>query len=186
MNLDVKHWILLIAAGVLALLALIAAGSYLGAREDGIKLKATMDAQNQVIQAIDAGEKKRDAALQDFMKAQQVQLEAVNKRFDRAQSPQDIAALVGQLMGLQKPITFVTPPATPANPNPQPVAQVPIEDAPQVKSYVKACETCKLNLQTTTQQLTTAQQTHADDVTKLGAVAKERDAAVKAAKGGSL
>src|SRR6185437_946098 len=167
-------------------LAILAGGSYLGAREDKIKMQATMDAQKQVLAAADQREKARDAQLDTFLKTQQAQLDSMNKRFDQAKTPQDLAPLVQQIMALQKPITFVTPPATPANPNPQPVAQVPTEDAPQVKAYVQACETCKLNLQTATQKLTYADQQHADDLVKLNSVTKERDAAVQAAKGGSF
>lgn len=71
---------------------------------------------------------------------------ALNQKFQSAITPQQVAQLVTQLMGLKEPVQVTTPQPTPTKPNPQPVAVVPLEEAPQAKQYFADCETCKLSL----------------------------------------
>lgn len=176
-----------IAGGVAAL---ILAGwlvtAWVGERENRVRAEATAAANKNAQAIIDQHDAQNKATLDAFVKSQQAQMDALNKRLDQVKTPQDLAPLVEQLMGLQKPITFVTPPATPSNPNPAPVAQVPTEDAPQVKAYVQACETCKLNLETANQKLTYAEQQHANDLQSLKIANDNAAQWEKAAKGGSI
>ena len=58
-------------------------------------------------------------------------------------------------------------------------AQIPAADLKPLYDYVQDCRSCQA-------QLTAAQQTRADDATKLTAMTQERDAALTAAKGGSI
>jgi hypothetical protein len=88
-------------------------------------------------------------------------------------------------MNLPQPIKIATPPATPYNPTPQPVAEVPLPDAPQAKAFVQQCQECALKLSAaqkesaiTTQQLTAAKQ-------QLTLTQKDRDTWKRAATGGS-
>jgi hypothetical protein len=79
----------------------------------------------------------------------------------------------------------VTPPATIENPHPQPVAQVPAEDAPQLKAYVQACEECKIKLPSITSQLGKSEQEKQLLANDLLQRTQERDQWKTAAKGGS-
>jgi hypothetical protein len=124
----------------------------------------------------------RDAAVA----ALQAQLDAVNKRLDTAKTPQDLAPIVEALMKLKQPITFVTPEPTAANPHPEPVAQVPESDAPQVKEYVRACETCKFELESAHADLKLAQSQLADANQKFQLASDDAARWKKAAQGGSV
>jgi len=172
------------AAGILIVGWLVF--SWVNAREARARAEATEAANKNALAIIEQHDAANRAQLDAFVKSQQAQMDAMNSRFDQAKSAPDIAALVQQIMALQKPITFVTPPATPENPHPQPVAQVPVEDAPQVKAYVQACETCKLNLDAANQKLTYADQRHADDVNKLKMANDDAGKWKSAAKGGGF
>lgn len=115
----------------------------------------------------------------------QLQLASLKQQWQSAVTPQQIAAIVQQVMKLNAPIQFVTPPATPANPNPTPVAQIPSEDAPQVKAYVQECETCKLQVPKLQADLADREAQMALAQKQIDSLKAERDAAVKAEKGGS-
>lgn len=155
-------------------------------RENRVRAEATAAANKNAQAIIERHDAENKAQLDAFVKGQQAQMDALNKRLDQVKTPQDLAPLVEQLMSLQKPITFVTPPATAENPKPQPIAQVPTQDAPQVKAYVQACETCKLDLETEKQKLTYAEQQHTNDLQSLKIANDNAAAWEKAAKGGSI
>jgi hypothetical protein len=184
MTLRAKIEIVAVAVGALLIGWLVFV--WVGEREARARAEATQTANANALQVIEQHDAANRTQLDNFLKSQQAQVDALNKRFDQAKTPQDLAPLVQQLMALQKPITFVTPPATPSNPNPQPVAQVPVEDAPQVKAYVSACETCKLNLGTATQKLTYADQQHSDDLNKVKLANDNAAKWEQAAKGGTV
>lgn len=111
---------------------------------------------------------------------------ALQKRFQQAASPQQIATLISNLMGLKQPITITTPPPTPSNPNPQPVAQVPLADAPQAKQYVEMCESCKLQLAKAQDDLSNRQAQAELAQQQIASLKVQRDSAVTAAKGGNV
>lgn len=118
----------------------------------------------------------REAALQN-------QLDSMNRQFAQANSPQQIAALIAPLMNIRQPIQFVTPPATAENPNPQPVAQVSTADAPAVKAYVEACESCKLQLPAAQAQVKSLSDQNALLAGEVKSEAAEAAAWKKAARG---
>ena len=111
----------------------------------------------------------------------------LNAKFaEAAKSQAQMAMLLSQIAKLPAPITFTTPLPTKDNPNPQPVASVPQIDFPAVKSYAQECEQCKLNvakLQADAEDRIKQMQVAR---TEIDSVKKERDAAVTAAKGGSI
>lgn len=164
-----------------ALLALaiigIAAGSWIGAREEGIRLKATLDAQNAVL--ADAG--KREAARDSALKDSLAQLDDLKKR---TQTPVQVVQALPQVLPLPQPITLNLP-ATLAqgDPNkagaePPQTATIPAADLKPLYDFAITCKECQARV------LTLAQD-RADDVVKIGALVKERNEAVNAAKGGS-
>jgi len=172
-----------------AVLAVVIGGIALHEHDQHVREKAVSDAV-QVAQStyqkqlatlsanFDAKMKERDAAYKQ-------QLETLNSKFQTATTPVQIAQLVSQLMGLKSPIQITTPAATPQNPNPQPVAQVMLEDAPQVKTYLHTCEECKLELPKLQADLKDreAQQTLAQK--QIDSLKQQRDTALTAARGGT-
>lgn len=171
-----------IAAAILALVAVaIVGGSWLGAREEAIKLKATLDAQNAVIADAGKREAARDAALRDS-------LAAVEDLRKRTQTPQEAIKALPQVLPLPQPITLNLPAAVanadpskaglkPDAPVPQ-TATIPAADLKPLFDFAATCKECQAKLAAATAD-------KADDAVKLAALTKERDAAVTAAKGGS-
>jgi hypothetical protein len=169
-----------IAAAILALVAVaIVGGSWLGAREEAIKLKATLDAQNAVIADAGKREAARDAALKDS-------LAAVEDLKKRTQTPVQALNALPQVLPLPQPITLQLPAAL-AQGNPslagvQPGqsqnAVIPAADLKPLFDFAATCKECQA-------KLSAAAADKADDAVKLAALTKERDVAVTAAKGGS-
>lgn len=121
----------------------------------------------------------RDAQYQADKKAQ-------DTKFQQATSPAQIAGLVAQFMGLKQPIQIVQPAPTAANPNPAPVAQVSTLDAPQVKTYLEECESCKLQLPKLAQDNANLQAQLGVKDNTIKSVEQQRDAAITEAKGGGV
>jgi FtsZ-binding cell division protein ZapB len=140
---DWKHKLLLggIALGLVA--GVLAFRSWLS--EHDLRLKAEESSKAQV--AVQAEVKNQLADLQKQMTdrdaAYQSQLKSLGNRFSGAATDDQLAQLVSQLLAVRNPIKVVTPAATPENPHPTPVAQIPVADAPQVKAYFSECEECK-------------------------------------------
>lgn len=174
------EWIII---GILVILLGIGGVAYIDSREAIIKAQASEAATKSALSTI----AEHDAAAKLQLDAKDKEIADLQSKlttqFNAAKSPQDIASLVAQLMSLQKPITFVTPPATASNPNPQPLAQVPVVDAPQVKAYVQACEQCKLDLESAKAKLTYQDQLISNDKMALAAKDNEIKTWKVAAKG---
>jgi hypothetical protein len=168
----------IIAAALAALLAAaLLANSWLGAREDRVRLAATLDAQRAVIGAAEQREQARAAELRTALD----QIAALKRR---VQTPQQAAAqLPGALPPLPEPIEIHLPEPDPNAPRdqapPPATATIPQADLKPLFDYVQDCRACQLQLSATRADL-------ADERTKSEAIARERDAAVKAVKGGSF
>jgi hypothetical protein len=165
----------------LALTALFAAAllanSWLSAREDRVRLAATLEAQRAVIAAVEQREEARAAELRTALD----QISALKRR---VQTPQQAAEqLPGTLPPLPEPIEIHVPEPDPSAPKdqapPPATATIPQSDLKPLFDYVQDCRACQLQLSATRADL-------ADERTKSEAIARERDAAVKAAKGGSF
>jgi hypothetical protein len=167
-----------IAGAVLALVVIgIVGGSWLGAREEGIRLKATLDAQNAVIADAGKREATRDAALKESL----AQLEDLKKR---TQTPAQVVQQLPQVLPLPQPITLNLPAAVSqgdpklAGVQPGQTATIPAADLKPLFDFAASCKECQA-------KVLVLQQDKADDTVKLVALTKERDEAVTAAKGGS-
>jgi len=147
------------------------------------------DAQSQAYQSALSQLAKQQSDLAQQLKQaqsdQQAQLAALQKQYALAQSPQQLAALLTAAMNLPQPIRITTPAPTPDNPTPQPVAEVPLPDAPQAKAFVQACQACQIQLATAQKESTLAAQQLAAARQQLALTEKDRDAWKRAAKGGS-
>lgn len=157
--------------------------NWLDARDAQTKAQAIVAAQQTVI--VQAQEQMKQLQADDTAREQKLtqQLEDTQRQFSQAQSPQQIAALVGQIMGLKQPVTFTTSPPTIANPNPAPVAQVSTVDAPQIKAYVQSCQECLQKLPVVQAQVESLQSQLKISGQELSAQENETTAWKKAAKG---
>jgi type II secretory pathway pseudopilin PulG len=143
--------------------------------------KAQQAVQVQIQQQMEQYQKQ----MADRDVAYQKGLQDLETRFQKAATPDQVAVLVTQLMGLKQPIQIVTPTPTKENPNPQPQAVVPQIDFPQAKSYIQNCEECSA-------ARTKLQQDAADRAAQMALAQKqieslkvERDTWKTTAKGGT-
>jgi len=169
-------------------IGLLLVGAYIGyewlqAHDAQVRAEAQVKADQQAIEKISEQQKGLADQLAQVRKDQSDQLAAVGKTFQQTQTPQQLAALIAQLTGLKQAPIVVTPAPTPQNPNPQPTIELP--DAPQVKAYFQACETCKIDLAAAQKDLTIAKSQGDLDQQKLELVTSERDSWKTAATGGS-
>ena len=161
---------------VLVIVAIVG-GSWLGAREEGIRLKATLDAQNAVL--ADAG--KREAAREEALKESLSQLEDLKKR---TQTPAQVVQALPQMIPLPQPITLNLPAALAqgdpklAGVQPGQTATIPAADLKPLYDFAVTCKECQA-------KVVSLEADKIDDQVKIGALLKERDEAVTAAKGGS-
>jgi hypothetical protein len=175
-------------AGTIAAFAVfsLAFGSWIGAREDAIKMKATIDAQSQVIGSAQTQSKSIQDAEAERDKATAANVAALTAAAAKQVTPAEIADWLPKQVQTPQPITITVPAPTPQNPTPNATASIPESDLPALRDQVTQCQVCA-------QKLTAAQ---ADEAAKdsqlklagedLSAMTKERDAAVTASKGGSF
>lgn len=88
-------------------------------------------------------------------------------------------------MNLPQPIRVTTPPATKDNPNPAPIAEVPLPDAPQAKAFVEACQECQIQLATAQKQAAISAQQTDSLKQEVALTQKDRDTWKRTAQGGS-
>jgi hypothetical protein len=176
------------ALAAIALLATSAfiARSWLDAYDDQLRLRATIDAQQTVIaqaqqqtQQLAAAEKQRDAQTQ-------ATLASMQQAAAKIQTPRQIAQWIPPQLATPAPITVNVPPATAANPAPDAVATIPQQDLPVLRNEIESCEECAVKLAAAQQDLVTMDQQLKLAGAQLSATQRERDAALTAAKGGSL
>jgi hypothetical protein len=174
-------------AAVVTALVLCVVGGRMWLEEHDARLRAEESSKAQ--QAVQADARAEIAAIQKQMAdrdaAYQAQLQTLNTKFSQAASPDQIAQLVTQLMGLKQPIQILTPAPTAQNPNPQPVAQVPLVDAPQAKAYLQDCEECKAARVKLQADVADREQQMAAAQKQIDSLKTERDTWEKTAKGGT-
>lgn len=171
----------LLAAAAILVAAAFVLRAWLAAREDRVRLAATLDTQKQIIDAADRRERERTDQLRQ-------QLAAIDALKHRIATPQQIVRALPQYLPLPQPIQLTPQPPTqqgsplPEKPEPrpaEPVAQLPVEDLKPLFDFVQDCRACQ-------SELAEAKQQAADDRVKIDALTHERDAALRAARGGSF
>lgn len=171
--------------GSLVLLLAGAVFAYERTKQDLVRSESVQQAQNALQKQLSDQISGLEKQMADRQAAYGQQIKSLERRIQAAQSPAQIAALVAQVMGLKQPIQITTPAPTATNPTPQPVAQVSLSDAPQVKAYVNECETCKLLVPKVQADLADREKQMALAQKEIDSLKVQRDAAVKATKGGS-
>ena len=185
--LDAKHKLLVAASAAGFLLAALALGSYIGARADRIRMQATLDAQKTLFQ--NAAEERQRHVQEDSARdsAAQKQLDAMRQFLQQnAQTAQQIARWAPLQAQLPQPINVNIPPATQQNPKPDAVATIPQADLPAIRDAIEGCKECQLKFTAAEQDLASEKEQLRLAGEQLSAVERERDAALKAAKGGGI
>jgi hypothetical protein len=168
---------------LIALSALLAGGviqvrSWLAAHDAAIHLAATLEAQEQLVAQANQRQRERDNSL-----AKTISSIAQAKR--RVDTPAKAAAAIPDVLPplpaplhLQLPAPTLQEPQPPALPPPA-VATIPQVDLKPLYDYAQDCHACQASLAVADDNLE-------DEKAKLDAVTAERDAAVRASKGGGF
>lgn len=197
------------------LIAALAIHAWLSSRDEQQRLQATLAAQKQVLDAADARERTRESTLNDALakieklkRATQTPQQILRDLPNYLPLPQPITfappptstnAQQGTALpeksaparsGAQpapsqppdaKSLPTAPQPAVPCSPANAAncVVQMPSADLKPLYDFTQNCHECQL-------RLVAAQKDHADDLTKLDSLTRERDAAITAAKGGTF
>ena len=183
-----RNWIHLAITGVALLIATTLFVEWRSEVRDRAKLQATLAVAEQSLQRATASQQDRDRQLNDAVgKLTALKATVVTQ--------QQILARLPEVLPLPKPL--VATPNVPPNvasdnnprgaesparklpeaPTPSTVA-IPAEDLKPLYDFAVDCKTCQTRLATATADL-------ADEKTKTQALGRERDAALRLAKGGS-
>jgi hypothetical protein len=202
-----------IAAFCAALLvAALAIHAWLSSRDEQHRLQTTLTTQKQVLDAADAREQTRQATLngalakiEKLKRSTQTPQQILRDLPNYLPLPQPItlaptsasaAAQQGtappeksaSARGAQpapseppgtQPLPAAPQPIVPCNAASNCVVQMPSADLKPLYDFTQNCRECQL-------RLAAAQQDHADDLTKLDSLTRERDAAITASKGGTF
>jgi hypothetical protein len=163
----------LLLVATLCLLAVLAGRSWLAAHDAAVHLAATLEAQRRVVAEADERQRQRDASLASALS----QISAAKRRVN---TPAKAASEIPQaLPPLPQPIALHLPAPTPELPEPPAIATVPQADLKPIYDYLEDCRACQISLSAARENLT-------DEHAKLAAVSAERDAAIRAARGGGF
>jgi hypothetical protein len=182
---DLGHKLLALLTALLLVLGAFFATQWLGAHDDYLRAAAQVKKDQSALAQLAKQQSDLVVQFKQTQVEQASQLSALKKQYAQAQSPEQLAALITKVMNLPQPIRVTTPPATKDNPNPAPVAEVPLPDAPQAKAFVEACQECQVQLGTARKQAAISTQQTDSLKQELALAQKERDTWKRAAQGGS-
>lgn len=163
------------AAVFIGLLALAGLGvrSWLASRDAEARLTATVAAQQKLLDQTMARERQRNAALEKA-------LANIARAKRTVRTPAQAAAKIPDLLPLlPQPVHIELPKPQPNLPAPPAVAQVPQPDLKPIYDYLQDCRACQL-------KLAAAQANLRDERARVDALTAERDAAIRASRGGGF
>ncbi len=166
-----RYWIRIVAAAFVALLAVAVFVSWRADQRDRAQLAAELAATKQLLAAADARQHDRDAQL-----AQTLAALATEKR--TIVTPAQIVRELPSQISLPAPIVLQSTPALPDSPTPETNAVISAEDLKPLYDFALDCKACQAKLSATQDDLT-------DERKKTAALARERDDALRIARGGS-
>ncbi len=166
-----RHWIRIVAAAFVALLAVAVLVSWRADQRDRAQLATELAATKQLLATADARQHDRDAQL-----AQTLAALAAEKR--TIVTPAQIVRELPSQISLPAPIVLRSTPPLPDSPTPKPIAVIPSEDLKPLYDFTLDCKACQAKLSATQGDLT-------DERKKTAALARERDDALRIARGGS-
>jgi len=166
-----KHEMHIAELAIAILLALAIYFSWCADRRDRAQLAAELAATKQLLSAADARQHDRDAQL-----AQTLAKLAVEKRV--VVTPAQVIRELPAQLPLPSPIALRTAPDLQDSPTPKSNAVIPAEDLKPMYDFTLDCKACQAKLATSQSDLT-------DERQKSAALARERDDALRIARGGS-
>jgi len=167
-----REWIRLAELVAGFLLALAVFFSWRADRRDRSQLESELAATKQLLAAADTRQHDRDAQL-----AQTLATLAAEKR--ATVTPAQIIHDLPSQLPLPSPIVLQSAPASPNSPSPKNNAIIPAEDLKPLYDFTVDCKACQ-------SKLATAQADLSDERQKSSALTRERDDALRIARGGSL
>jgi hypothetical protein len=177
-------WIKLAAVVVVAVLAASVFVAWRDARAQQAALQAELKTTQQALAEATARQASRDAAVNDLVAG-------LKKKETAVQKPEQVVAALPGVINLPTPITIEPErPASEGGPYTgkngsskpggiQPKVNFPAEDLKPLYDFAVDCKACQA-------KLGAAQADLADEKTKSQALGRERDDALRAAKGGSV
>jgi len=166
-------YVLRLAALIIVLAFAVAIyGAWRADRRDRSQLESELAATKQLLAAADTRQHDRDAQL-----AQTLATLAAEKR--TTVTPAQIIHDLPSQLPLPSPIVLQSAPALPNSPSPKNNAIIPAEDLKPLYDFTVDCKACQ-------SKLTTAQADLSDERQKTTALTRERDDALRIARGGSL
>lgn len=175
---SLRYWIRILELVFVVAVALAWFFSWRADRRDRTQLAAELAATKQLVAAADAQQHTRDAHLAETLKSL-----AAEKR--SVVSPAQIIRELPRELGLPSPIVLQTSPAAPSTSVPTQTTKpastqaiIPAEDLKPLYDFTIDCKACQA-------KLATVQSDFADEQKKTVALTKERDDALRIAKGGS-
>ena len=166
-----RIWIRLAEVTFVTLVAAAAFFSWRADQRDRAQLAAELAATKQLLAAADVRQHDRDIQL-----AQTLAALAVEKRTIVA--PAQIVRELPSQISLPSPIVLQSAPALPNAPAPKTNAVIPAEDLKPLYDFAIDCKACQSKLATTQSDLL-------DERSKTTALTRERDDALRIARGGS-
>ena len=166
-----RYWFHLAELTFALLLALAVFFSWRTDRRDRSQLESELAATKQLLAAADARQHDRDNQL-----AQTLATLAAEKR--TIVTPTQIVRELPTQISLPSPIVLESAPASPNSPSPQTNAVIPAEDLKPLYDFTIDCKACQAKLATAQSDLT-------DERQKTTALTRERDDALRIARGGS-
>jgi hypothetical protein len=166
-----RHLIHLAELTIATLLALAIFFSWRADRRDRAQLASELAATKQLLTAADTRQHARDTQL-----AQTLATLAAEKR--TVLTPAQIIRELPTQITLPSPITLQTAPALPNSPTPKTNAIIPAEDLKPLYDFTIECKACQAKLATSQSDLV-------DERAKTTALTRERDDALRIARGGS-
>jgi hypothetical protein len=165
-----RIWLELAAILVAVILCIALVEAWRADRRDRDQLAAELTATKQLVAAADARQHDREAQL-----AQTLAALAAEKR--TAVTPAQIVRELPREIPLPAPLVLQTSPSSSSKPS-QTKVIIPAEDLKPLHDFTLDCQVCQA-------KLAAAQGDLADEKSKSSALTKERDQALKIARGGS-
>jgi hypothetical protein len=179
---SIKAWLQLVAFAFVVVLAAGVSVAWEDVRRQQADLQDKLASTQEQLRAADAREETRKTQLRE-------QLAQIAQQQKRVQSPEQIVQALPSVLPLPEPLTVNAVPSAasagaPAKAGsvqgaPAPKVQLPSEDLKPLYDYALSCKACQ-------DQLSAAQADLKDEKTKTQALGRERDDALRVARGGSV
>jgi hypothetical protein len=162
-----------IAAIAISALAIVGLRSRLASHRPGAQLRGVIATQQTLLDQAAVRENKRDLALDKKLKT-------IARAKQYTTTPAEALAQIPELLPpLPEKVTVQLPPPAPDESESSAAITVPLQDLKPIEEYLHDCLACQAQLATTRADLE-------DERSKVAALTRERDAALRAARGGGF